>query len=126
MHPRQCSIFAAVTLVLAGCASRHVTQDTFDDKISALTREYVAGRFSLRRFVQLREMVEAERSLAQGSLPRTSTSESASASCDTTSRAEEEAREKAGEEAWKKEMQKRQAIGKELEKLYPSQPVPRR
>ena len=126
MHSRQRSIFAAVILLLGGCASRHVTQDTFDLKISALTREYVAGRISLRRFVQLREFVEAERSLAQDSLPRNSSSESASTSCDTTNRAEEEAREKAGEEAWKKEMQKRQAIGKELEKLYPSQPVPRR
>ena len=41
-------------------------------------------------------------------------------------RAEEAAREKAGEEAWKKEMSKRQAIGQQLEKLYPSQPVPKR
>ena len=126
MHPRQRSIFAAVTLVLAGCASSRVTPYSCDQKISALTREYVAGRISLRRFVQLREILEAERSLAQDSRPRNSNSESASASCDTTNRAEDEAREKAGEEAWKKEMQKRQAIGKELEKLYPSQPVPRR
>ncbi len=41
-------------------------------------------------------------------------------------RAEEEARGKAGEEAWKKEMAKRQAIGQQLDKLYPSQPVPKR
>jgi hypothetical protein len=41
-------------------------------------------------------------------------------------RAEEAAREKAGEEAWKKEMSKRQAIGQQLEMLYPSQPVPKR
>ena len=47
-------------------------------------------------------------------------------SSDMPNRAEEEAREKAGEEAWKKEMSKRQAIGQQLEKLYPSQPVPKR
>lgn len=123
-------LIAAGVCLFAGC----VWEDGFlvargrspsiDAEYANLAKLYLAGKINAQQLTERQHVLACQQERAAEHAR--AFLKSASSSSDMPDRAEELAQEKADEERWNKEMAKRQAIGQQLEKIYPSQPAPRR
>ena len=127
-------LIAAGVCLFVGCAWEdgflvaRGRSPSIDTEYANLAKLYLAGKINAQQLTERQHVLayRQERAAANARASLKSAQDSAFSSGDMPNRAEELAQEKEAEERWNNEMQKRQAIGKELDKLYPSQPVPRR